>query len=47
MKQKTLLITETTHVILKNYCKTNSLKINNWVENLIIEEIKKQNNAGK
>jgi predicted HicB family RNase H-like nuclease len=41
MERKTLIITEETHKKLKEYCKKNSIKLNNWVENLIIKEIGK------
>ena len=42
MEKKTLLISEITHRLLKNYCKKNSIKINDWVENLIIKELKEK-----
>jgi len=42
MKQKTLLISEDTHTKLKKFCKENSIKLNDWVEKLIIEELKKK-----
>jgi hypothetical protein len=47
MKQKTLLISETTHDTLKKYCKENSIKINDWVEKLILEQLKKRVSDGK
>jgi hypothetical protein len=46
MKQKTLLITENTHTKLKKFCKENSIKLNDWVEKLIIEELKKKTSDG-
>jgi len=46
MKQKTLLISEDTHTKLKRFCKENSIKLNDWVEKLIIEELKKKTSDG-
>ena len=46
MKQKTLLISENTHTKLKKFCKENSIKLNDWVEKLIIEELKKKTPNG-
>jgi len=43
MEKKTLLITKKTHILLKDYCKQNSIKINDWVEKLILIELKKRN----
>jgi hypothetical protein len=45
MKQKSLIISEKTHKILKEFCKNNSFKINDWVEKLITNEIKKKNDT--
>jgi predicted HicB family RNase H-like nuclease len=42
MDRKTLIISETTHQILKDFCKKNSIKLNDWVEKLILKEIKKE-----
>lgn len=36
---KTLKITEETHLKLKIYCAKNKLKINEWVEKLIIKNL--------
>jgi hypothetical protein len=47
MEKKTLLITEKTHILLKDYCKQNSIKINDWVEKLILIELKKRNDERK
>jgi len=41
MSRKTLIITEETHKVLKDFCRNKSIKINDWVEKLIIKEIKK------
>lgn len=38
---KTLKISENTHTKLKIYCAKNKLKINEWVEKLIIKNIGK------
>ena len=37
---KTLKISEQTHTKLKIYCAKNKLKINSWVEKLIIKNIR-------
>ena len=47
MEKKTLLITEKTHILLKDYCKQNSIKLNDWVEKLILIELKKRKNKKK
>jgi hypothetical protein len=47
MKQKTLLISEETHSFLKKYCKKNSIKMNDWVEKLIINDLSKKEKNGK
>ncbi len=41
MERKTLIISKETHQKLKDYCKDNSIKLNDWVEKLILNEIKK------
>ena len=41
MERKTLIISKETHQKLKEYCKNNSIKLNDWVEKLILNEIKK------
>jgi hypothetical protein len=41
MDRKTLIITKETHQALKDFCRNKSIKINDWVEKLIIKEIKK------
>jgi len=41
MKFKSIKITEKTHKILKDFCKKNNLKINSWVESLILEKMEK------
>jgi hypothetical protein len=41
MERKTLIISKETHQKLKDFCKKNSIKLNDWVEKLIIKEIKK------
>lgn len=38
---KTLKISEETHTKLKVYCAKNKLKINEWVDNLILKSITK------
>ncbi len=38
---------ETTHNLLKSYCNENSIKINDWVEKLILTELKKRNETIK
>jgi len=40
-KMKTLKIDEELHTILKKYSKDNTLKLNEWVENIIRKEFKK------
>jgi hypothetical protein len=47
MKQKTLLISENTHTKLKKFCNENSIKLNDWVEKLIIEELRKKTSNGE
>lgn len=39
---KTLKITEETHTKLKVYCAKNKLKLNEWVDKMIIEMIKNE-----
>jgi len=39
MKKKTLLIDEKTHIKLKEFCKKNSIKLNEWVDKLINKEV--------
>lgn len=41
MERKTLIISTETHQKLKEYCNNNSIKLNEWVEKLILNEIKK------
>ena len=41
MERKTLIISKETHQKLKEYCNNNSIKLNDWVEKLILNEIKK------
>lgn len=43
MERKTLIISKDTHEKLKDFCKKNSIKLNDWVEKLIIKEIEKNN----
>jgi predicted HicB family RNase H-like nuclease len=38
---KSLKISKEAHTLLKVYCATKGLKINSWVENLILKKIKK------
>jgi hypothetical protein len=42
MKIKNLKISENTHSILKKYCDNKGLKINKFVETLIIENCKEK-----
>jgi len=43
MERKTLIISKETHEKLKDFCKKNSIKLNDWVEKLIVKEIEKNN----
>lgn len=40
-QSKTLKISEDTHTQLKIYCAKNKLKMNEWVENLILKTLNK------
>jgi hypothetical protein len=44
---KTLKISEPTHFKLKIYCTNNKLKLNKWVEKLILESIPKHEEKSK
>lgn len=45
--KKTLLINESTHTALKLYCNLNSIKINEWVDKLILDKLKSIKNDKK
>jgi len=36
---KTTIISDETHLKLKEFCKTHSLKLNDWVDKLILKEL--------
>ena len=38
---KSIKISDSTHVVLKNFCQKNNLKLNAWVESLILEKLEK------
>ncbi len=42
MKRKSLIITEEAHTRLKNYCKKNSLKLNQWAEMILLKYLEKE-----
>lgn len=41
--KKTIVINESTHKLVKQYCDNNSLKINNWIDQILIEYMEKNN----
>jgi predicted HicB family RNase H-like nuclease len=44
---KTVVIENTTHELLKEYCNDNSIKLNAWVDNLIKEKIEEIHELSK
>lgn len=40
---KTIIISDETHSILKEFSKKNSIKLNAWVDKLILSELEKLN----
>lgn len=40
---KTIKISVSTHELLKKFCKRNNLKLNSWVDSLILENMEKIN----
>ena len=43
-KKKSILISEETHKLLKEYCDKNFIKINEWTNNILLEHLQKLNN---
>jgi hypothetical protein len=44
---KTLLISNNTHIKLKEYCNNNSIKLNNWVDSVILKKLEEMDELQK
>lgn len=48
MKNKSIIISETTHKKIKDFCKENSFKINDWVDKFLYQKLEEiQNESTK
>jgi hypothetical protein len=43
MKKKSIIISEATHSMIKDYCEKNSLKIHEWIDKLLRKNLEKLN----